>query len=198
VLLERLDVFLQGAEEEPAVGLETGDLRQIVRAVLVELLGVAGAAGVLDLEQLALVVERPAVERAGEIGPVVRLAPAQHRPAVAARVDQAVQLAILGPGNDHRGPADIRGEVVPDLRDLALMRQVHPVALEDMLHLQLEQLLIREDAPLRPMNPVLVILYDGIVQCCADSAQCPGHVRLLHLWPPPLQWRGGCHMLLDI
>jgi len=66
-----------------------------VRALGVELLRVVGAAGVLDLEELAVVAERPTVERAGERAPVVLLAAAEHRALVAAGVDEGVQHALL-------------------------------------------------------------------------------------------------------
>jgi len=50
-----------------------------------------------------------------------------------AGVDEAVQLPVLAPRDDDRLAADGGGEVVPRVRDLALVRQVDPVALEDVL-----------------------------------------------------------------
>src|SRR5690606_5463460 len=145
VILERLDVRIEAAEQETAVALETSDLPQVVAAVGVELLGVAGVAGILDLQQLSVVAECPAVEGAREGRAVVGLATAQHRTAVAARVDQAVQLAFLVAADDDGLAADVRGEVVTDVRDLALVGEVDPVALEDVLHLEFEDLLVGED-----------------------------------------------------
>lgn len=145
MLRERLDVGVQAAEQESAVALEACDLGQVVAAVGVELFRVAGVARVLDLEQLAVVAEGPAVERAREGRAVVGLAAAQHRSAVAARVDQGVQFAFLVAADDDGLTTDAGGEVVADIRDLALVREVHPIALEDVLHLQLEDLFVGED-----------------------------------------------------
>nr|WP_277872965.1 hypothetical protein [Raineyella fluvialis] len=111
----------------------------------VELLRVAGVLGVLHLQQLAVVAERPAVERAGQRGAVVGLAATQHGTAVRTRVDHAVELAVLAPGDDHGLASDVGGEVVTDVRDLRLVGQVDPVALEDVLHLELEELFVGED-----------------------------------------------------
>src|SRR5690606_10993408 len=107
VLFQGQYVGVQRAEEETAVVLEAGDLGQVVRAVLVELLRVAGTARVLDLEQLAGVVEGPAVERAGEGGAVIGLATAQHGTAVAAGIDQRVQFTLLVARDDDWLAADV-------------------------------------------------------------------------------------------
>src|SRR3712207_8711121 len=47
--------------------------------------------------------------------------------------------------DDDRLTADVGGEVVPHVRDLALVREVDPVPLEDVGHLQLEDLLVRSE-----------------------------------------------------
>ncbi len=120
-------------------------------------LRVARAARVLDLEQLAVVVERPAVEGAGEGGPVVLLAPAEHRALVAAGVDQRVQLAVLVAGDHDRLPAHVDRQVVVVVRQLALVGQVDPVALEDVLHLQLEDVGVGERVAPAPVDPPLGI-----------------------------------------
>ena len=176
VLFEWLHIRIDAAEEEPAVAFEPCHLREVVRTLLVELLRIAGLAGVLDLEQLAGVVEGPAVEGAGERGAVVRLAPAQHRPAVAAGVDEGVQSTLLVTRDDDRLAADVGGEVVAHVGDLAVVGQVHPVALEDVLHFQFEQVLVREDAPFGAVNAVLVILHEGLVKVGSDARQRLCHV----------------------
>ena len=192
VLLEGQHVRVEGAEQEAAVGVEAGDLGQVVRALLVEVLRVAAVAAVLDLEQLAGVLERPPVEGAGEGGAVVRLAPAEHRTAVGARVDDAVQLLLLVTGDDHRGAADVGGEVVAHVGDLRLVGQVHPVALEDVLHLQLEDLLVGEDLPLGPDEPVLAVVHHGVGEDLADVGQVLGHDVLLLVGLPGRAACSGC------
>ena len=176
MLLEGLDVRVQRAEQEAAVGLEARDLGEVVRALLVEALRVGAVAAVLDLEQLAAVAERPAVERAGERGAVVRLASAQHGPAVRAGVDDAVQLLILVPGDHDGGAADVGRVVVADVRDLRLVGQVDPVPLEDVLHLELEDLLVGEDLALGADHAVLAVVDDGVVDDVVQMAQVLSHV----------------------
>src|SRR5690606_629039 len=77
VFRQRQQVGIGAAEQESTVGVEPGDLGEVVGAVGVERVRVARTVGVLDLEQLAVVAERPAVERARERGAVVRLAAAE-------------------------------------------------------------------------------------------------------------------------
>src|SRR5690606_4003391 len=102
VVFERLHVRVQAAEQETTVRLEARDLLQVVRAVAVEALGIAGLARVLDLQQLARVVEGPAVERAGVGGLVAVAETRQRRTAVRTGVDEAVEVAILAAGDEHR------------------------------------------------------------------------------------------------
>jgi hypothetical protein len=98
---------------------------------------------------------------------------------VGARVDDAVQLLLLVAGDDHRGATDVGGEVVAHVGDLGLVRQVHPVALEDVLHLQLEDLLVGEDLPLGPDEAVLAVVHDGVGEDLANVGQVLGHDVLL-------------------
>ncbi len=181
VIGKRRHVRVQAAEQEPAVGLEPRHLRQVVRAFGFELLRITRPPWVLDLEQLAVVAERPAVERAGERRTVVLLAPTQHRTLVAAGVDQRVQLAVLIPG-DHDGlTAHVDGQVVVVVRQLALMGQVDPVALEDVLHLQLEDLRVRERVPPVAIHTPLGVVHQRAVDLLPDLVQ-----RDRHLCGPPM------------
>lgn len=83
--------------------------------------------------------------RAGERAFVALLVAAEHGATVGAGVDQSVQLALLVAGHHHWLAADIGGGVIVDLGLLAFVRQVHPPALGDVFHLQVEQLLGGED-----------------------------------------------------
>lgn len=74
-------------------------------AVLIELLGVAGAPGLLYLEQIAGVRESPAVERAGKSLPGAALEAAKMRARMRTCVDQCVQPAVLVAGDDDGRPA---------------------------------------------------------------------------------------------
>ena len=145
VVRQRRHVGVEAAEQEAAVVLEPRDLRQVMRAVAVEGLRVAGGLGVLHLQQLAGVVEGPAVERTGVGRLVAALEAAEHRAAVRTGVDEGVEFALAIPGDDDRLAADVRREEVVVVRHLALVGEIDPVALEDRLHLQLEQLGVGED-----------------------------------------------------
>ena len=167
-------VGVEAAEQEAAVAVETRHLGHVVAAVDVERLGVAGAVGVLDLEQRAVVAERPAVERTRQRHPVVGLAAADHRAAVCAGVDEAVQFAVLVPGDDDRLPADVGGEVVARVGHLALVGQVDPVALEDVLDLQFEDLLVGEDPAVGAVDAGLRVVDDGVGEDRRDVGQVLG------------------------
>jgi len=117
-----------------------------VGAVHVEAVRVTTFLLILGLQQLAVVLEGPAVERAGEGGLVAALLAAQGGPAVGTGVQNRIELAILGPGDDHRLTTHRGGVVVARILNLAFMSQENPVAFEDVFHLQLKQLLVGEDA----------------------------------------------------
>ena len=102
------------------------------------------------------------MERTGERAAVIRLASADHCAAVRARVDETVQLAVTVAGDDHRLAAYIGGEVVAGVRQLALVGEVDPIALEDVLHLQLEDVFVGEDAAVGAIHARLGVIDDGV------------------------------------
>ena len=156
VLLDRDDVGIDAAEQEATIVGEGAELVHVVAAFAVEARRVAGVGRlVLDLQQLALVVEGPAVEGAGEARLVALLVPAQHCTAVRAGVGQRIELAVLAAGDDDGLATDEDGQEVVHVGDLALVCEIDPVAFEDVLHLQLEQLLVSER---RAVQPVVVLL----------------------------------------
>ncbi|EKD98039.1 MAG: hypothetical protein ACD_23C00614G0002, partial [uncultured bacterium] len=161
VVLQGLHIGVQAAEEETLVAFKARHFLEVVRAFLVELHRIFGGLFVLDLEQLAGVVERPAVEWAGEAALVAVLLAAQHGAAVGTGVDHGVELAVLAARDDDGLAADVRGEVVVDLGDLAFVRQVDPVAFEDVLHLQLEQIGVREDVSAAAIDAVFLVVLQG-------------------------------------
>ena len=163
-------VGVDAAEQEAAVALEGAELLQVVAAFAVEARRVAGVGAlVLDLQQLAGVVEGPAVERAGEAGLVALLVAAQHRAAVRAGVGQRVELAVLAARDDDRLAADVDGEVVVDVRDLALVGQVDPVAFEDVLHLQFEQFGSVKAARLQAVDVLLFVFDQHAIKSILDA-----------------------------
>ncbi|MOA02776.1 hypothetical protein D3C78_1222450 [compost metagenome] len=64
-----------------------------------------------------------------------------------AGVDQRVQLAVAVAGDDHRLAAGAHGHEIVRVGQLAFMAGVDPVALEDQLHLQIEQFRLGEHVP---------------------------------------------------
>jgi hypothetical protein len=164
VLEQCRDVGVEAAEEKTAVAVEPCDPGQVVRTVGVELLRITGVPRVLDLEQPAVVAEGPPVERARQRGAVVLLAAAQHGAPMAAGIDERVEFALLVPGDDDRLPPDVGREVVADVRDLAFVREVDPVPLEDVLHFEFEEFLVGENAPVGAVNAILGILDECVFE----------------------------------
>ena len=120
------------------------------------------------------------MERAGQRRAVVRFASAEHRAPVGAGVDQAVQLAAAVAGDHHRLAADVGGEVVAGVGNLCLVGQVDPVALEDVLHLQFEDVLVGEDAAIGAIHARGLVFDDGVGKDGRGVVQGLGH------WVPPL------------
>ncbi len=183
VVLERQHVRVEAAEQEAAIVREARDLLQVVRAVRVELHRVFGRLLVLHLQQLAGVREGPAVERAREAALVAVLAAAQHRALVRTRIDDRMQLAGLVARDDDRLAADPRRVVIVVVGNLAFVRQIHPVALEDVLHLELVQRRVREDVAAATEDAGrLVILHGGFQQVIqvVRSVDGDGHDGSFH------------------
>ena len=80
------------------------------------------------------------------------------------------RLAGLVPGDHDRLPADVGGEVVAGVGHLAFVGQVDPVALEDVLDLELEDLLVGEDPPVRAVDACLGVVDDGVGENVSDAA----------------------------
>src|SRR6516165_10346501 len=73
---------------------------------------------------------------------------------MAARINECIQFTVTVTRDDDGLPPDMRREIVVLARDLALMRQINPVAFEYVLHLQLEDLRIGEDVAIYAIDPV--------------------------------------------
>jgi LysR family transcriptional regulator, benzoate and cis,cis-muconate-responsive activator of ben and cat genes len=166
VLDERHDIRVEAAEQEAAIGFEASDLCQIVRAVLVEPLGVSRPFGVLHFQQLAGVREGPAVEGAGKDHSAAALEAAEHSTAVTARVNEGVQFAIATACNEDGLAAHIGGEVIIFVGDLTLVREIDPVSLEDVLHFELEDLRVGENVSGDSVAPALVLSSTAPLSFC--------------------------------
>ena len=180
VVVQGLHVGVQATEQEALVALEARHLLQVVRAFLVELHRVLGGLFVLDLEQLASVVERPAVERAGEAALVAMLLAAQHGAAVGAGVDHRIEHAVFAARDDDGLTADGGGEVVVDCGDLALVGQVDPVAFEDVLHLEFKQRRVGKDVATAAVDAGVLVVLQGVVQQLFKVAVGVGYCGRVH------------------
>ena len=101
------------------------------------------------------------MEGTGENDSAAALEAAEHGASVTARVDKGVEFAIAIPRNKDRLTAYIGCKVVVLVRDLAFVREVDPVALEDIFHLQLEDLRVGEYISGNPITA----LFDVVFYC---------------------------------
>src|SRR5690606_16339820 len=118
------------------------------------------------------------MERAGIGGLVAALETAEHRAAMAAGIDEGVELAILVAGDEDRLPAHLGGVVVVLLGNLAFVGEVDPVALEDVLHLQFEQALVGEHLALAAEDALLFVVFNERIKVIESQ----GHGRGLHCY----------------
>ena len=88
---------------------------------------------------------------------IAALLAAKHRAAVAAGIDEGVQLALAVAGDEDGLAAHRGGEVAVVVRNLALMGEIDPIALEDVAHLELEQFRIGEDIPREPEDALAAV-----------------------------------------
>ncbi|MNR00199.1 hypothetical protein D3C85_1159640 [compost metagenome] len=99
------------------------------------------------------------MERAGIGRLVAGLVAAQHGAAMAAGVEEGIEYTVLVPRNENRLPAHGGGQEVVLVGDLALVGEVQPVTLEDMLHFEVEQTWIGEHLPFATVDAgVFVVL----------------------------------------
>src|SRR5260370_34198521 len=92
------------------------------------------------------------------------------------RVDEGVQLAIPVAYNKDGLADHISCEVVVLVGDLALVGEIDPVALEDVLHFEFEDLRVGKDVSGDPVGPLFGIVFQHRVERFQD--------RIVHLFPP--------------
>ena len=84
------------------------------------------------------------------------------------------------PEDERKVSSDVSGEVVVDLRYLALVRQVHPVAFKDVLHLQFKQRGVGEDVAAAAVDARVLVILQGAVQQPFDVAIRVGDCGRVH------------------
>src|SRR5262249_38420460 len=126
-------------EHEAPVALDPGR-REQTHAGAVEGRAIALLGG-QTLERASAAVVPGVVEAAH--GPAVALGhPADQRAAMAARVVEDALDAVVAVPEQQRPVADVAGPEVTRLRDLRLVADVEPAAIEDRAHLALEHVLV--------------------------------------------------------
>src|ERR1700716_1894592 len=134
-----LHIRVEASGQQTAIGLEPRDLLQIVRAFLVELLGITGAVRIFYLQQLSGIAECPTVKWTGKCRLAAALVTAKRCATMTAGIDEGVELIVLAAG-DKDGLSSHPGcEIIVLVRNLTLMREIHPVSLKQVLHLQLKE-----------------------------------------------------------
>ena len=93
-----------------------------------------------------------------------------------------MKLTFAIPRDDDRLAADVAGDVVVVVGDVALMSKIDPVPLPDVLHLQLEQLEVREDAATAAEDASL-----GVISTEASRRS----ITLSDMGVTPLVWSTG-------
>src|ERR1700730_297091 len=160
-----LHIRIEASEQEAAIGFEPRDLLQIMRAFVVELLGITGAVRIFHLQQLSGIAECPTVKRAGKGRLVATLVTAKHRATMTAGIDEGVKLVVLVAGDKDGLSSHPSCEIVILVRNLTLMREIHPVSLKQMLHLQLKERGIGKYRTIATKQTVGRILD----QCCVET-----------------------------
>ena len=116
---------------------------------------------------------------------VAVLVPAEHRAAVAQALMKAFSSPSLSRVMTIGWRPIVGGEVVVVVRNLALVGEIDPVALEDVLHLQFEQLGVGEDVAAAAIDAVFAILDDGMLDAVSDGGgHCVSPIdATVRLWP---------------
>src|SRR5450755_337505 len=116
-------------KHEAAVGLHACDMAKSQPGLVGSFIAVRKCV----TDKTAIIGESPGVERTGE-GP--RVAPVVGADLVAAMrttIEQEVDLALLVPRHDDGLRTDRFGDVIAGIRDFALMADINPGAVPDVL-----------------------------------------------------------------
>ena len=141
MVIQVWDVGTEAGEDQALVGTHLGRAQQVQS--LAEALGIAGAVG--HAQQLAGIGVGPRMVGATEAEGVARLLPADGIGAVSTHVQQHVDLVFGPAGDDHRLGADASGDVVARVGYLALVGDIDPAVLEDVVQLLLKDVWVRVD-----------------------------------------------------
>ena len=136
--------MVEGGEYQPLVGVELG-YRDEAPLGLVELV-VVGVLKVGDRLQIAVGVVGPAVVGTDERAGVAVVSAAEAVAAMAADVQESVDLALPVASDQHGVLAHVGGEEVAGVGELGLVAEEEPAACENLLQLLLVDGIIAEYA----------------------------------------------------
>src|SRR5712664_4243872 len=105
---------------------------------------------------------------------------AEHRPLVAADVDEGAETPFRIARREHGRPADVSGDEIVGLRDLGLERDEIPGALEDEFLLELEQLRVRVYVAMHAENAfrgTVVDVQSDVLEVHAVTGSSSGNCR---------------------
>ena len=134
MLGERAPVTAQAGEDESTIARHARRPRESVRTLVERRI----ATGIRHAEQLARYVIRPAVIRTAEGPRVAAIGGADQGSPVHAPVDEDGDGAVLAAHHDDGLRADVPGDEVARARDLAVVADEDPAAVEDPLQLVVE------------------------------------------------------------
>jgi hypothetical protein len=115
------------------------------------------------------------VERTGVPPGVPAFRDLKFGAAMRAAVQEADDLTLAGAGNDHRLAPNARGEKVVVVGNLSFVAEENPVLLENVLHLELEELVVRKRGPANSEEPAFVVLRQHSGDCFSGDGHRVPH-----------------------
>src|ERR1700723_3349694 len=122
------------AKHEAAIGLHAGDMAKSQPGLVGSFIAVRKCV----TDKTAVISEGPGVERTGEGPRVALVVGADLVAAMRTAIEQEVDPALLVPRHDDGLRTDRFGDVIVGIRHLALMADIDPGAIPDILQFGLE------------------------------------------------------------
>src|SRR6185437_9209872 len=171
MLLERRHVGREAAEDQPLIGRELRQ-RDEIMALGIESRRIIRRLALLDRDNLSGAVIGPAVIETDVEFRIPLLETADRRAFVTAGIEERADIAFCVARDDHRRAADPGRYVIMRLGELRFDGEEIPRALEDVFHLELENLRIGIDVAMYPEHALIGPVVD------IEAGWLHGHTRL--------------------